>query len=168
MSWYISLRQVYSWVVVEDSCVRVCAVWFQKCNKGIDKRFVVVTNIYLTLNSSKGLLFLDLPIVSMIAPLTTRWHRQTVNTFGGWNISTSLFTATCARACCWVWGSKDCAAPVSTWTHQRRASLTAGSFLDSYSPLIFKSDRVMYINVNIIWKLGYLCRLQIHSPRTLC
>lgn len=33
----------------------------------------------------------------------------------------------------------------------------AGSFLDSYSPIIFRYDRVIYINVNNIWQLGYLC-----------
>lgn len=67
------------------------------------------------------LLFHALP-PSMIAPSTTRWPRMTDSTFGGWNISTSLFTAMCARACCWVWGSKGCAAPVSTWSHQKRAT----------------------------------------------
>lgn len=119
--------------------------------------------------SHSSLLCLD--FASLIAPLTTRWSRQMANTFGGWNISTSLFTATFARACCWVWGSKDCAAPVSTSTHQRRATplqhlSPAGSFHDSGSPFIPKSERVICSTANISWQLGYLragCKYTVHG-----
>lgn len=130
------------------------------------------------LNNNALLTPLTFPITSMNVPSTTRWPRRTASTFGGWNISTSLFIATCARACCWVWGSRDCAAPVSPWTHQKRVTLQrhlslklvvsnlriSGSFLDCSA---WQGDILWCKNHMTAVFCVPLCRLQIHSPWTV-
>lgn len=132
---------------------KVCEIWFQCTHTLTPSLVFLLDRITVVMKHNKPFFQKHLnqrwPLVAVLS-LFTRWHRQMGSTFGGWNISTSLFTAMCVIVCCWGWGSRAYVAPVSIQVHHQMATQgqypKLNQFILFYWMLVWYSTRCFEFN----------------------